>query len=237
MEATGDLLDLSLREFLEAVASEDPTPGGGTAAALAVAMSAGLTAMVARASGDWPEASAAVAQAERLRKRIAPLAQRDAEAYEEALVSMTLPERVEPVVRDMAVGAALWRAAEVPMAIAEAGADAACLASLVADHGTPARRGDAVAAALLAEAATWAAASLVKVNLTITAEDKRTEQARRLADTASSAARQAVQNTGRGVTSLYGRAGTRASAPCVEPPRGDRRVPRAAHGVARPGHA
>jgi methenyltetrahydrofolate cyclohydrolase len=139
VEATGDLLDLSLREFLEAVASEDPTPGGGTAAALAVAISAGLTAMVARGSGDWPEAGSAVAQAERLRKRIAPLAQRDAEAYEEALVSMTLPERVEPVVRDMSVGAALWRAAEVPMAIAEAGADAACLASLVADRGTPAR--------------------------------------------------------------------------------------------------
>jgi formiminotetrahydrofolate cyclodeaminase len=137
-----------------------------------------------------------VAQAERIRKRIAPLAQRDAEAYEEALVSMTLPERVEPVVRDMTVGAALWRAAEVPMAIAEAGADAACLASLVADRGTPARRADAVAAALLAEAATWAAASLVKVNLTITAQDKRTEQARRLAETASSAARQAVKTLG-----------------------------------------
>ena len=137
MAATGDLLDLSLREFLEAVASEDPTPGGGTAAALAVAISAGLTAMVARASGDWPEAGSAVAQAERLRKRIAPLAQRDAEAYEEALVSMTLPERVEPVVRDMAVGAALWRAAEVPMAIADAGSDAACLAAIVADRGTP----------------------------------------------------------------------------------------------------
>jgi methenyltetrahydrofolate cyclohydrolase len=194
--ATGDLLDLSLREFLEAVASEDPTPGGGTAAALAVAISAGLTAMVARASVDWPEAGSAVAQAERLRKRIAPLAQRDAEAYEEALVTMTLPERVEPAVRDMAVGAALWRAAEVPMAIAEAGADAACLALLVADHGTPARRADAVAAALLAEAAAWAAAGLVKVNLTITAEDERMEQARRLGETASSAARQAVRTLG-----------------------------------------
>ena len=91
METTGDLLDLSLRDFLEAVASEDPTPGGGTAAALAVAISAGLTTMVARASVDWPEAGSAVAQAERIRKRIAPLAQRDAEAYEEALVSMTLP--------------------------------------------------------------------------------------------------------------------------------------------------
>jgi methenyltetrahydrofolate cyclohydrolase len=196
VETTGDLLDLSLREFLEAIASEDPTPGGGTAAALAVAISAGLTAMVARASGDWPEAGSAVAQAERLRKRIAPLAQRDAEAYEEALVSMTLPERVEPVVRDMAVGAALWRAAEVPMAIADAGSDAACLAAIVADRGTPSRRADVVAAALLAEAATWAAASLVQVNLTITPDDGRTKQARRLAETASDAAREAVGTLG-----------------------------------------
>ena len=94
---------------------------------------------------------------------------------------MTLLERVEPTVRDMTVGAALWRAAEVPMAIAEAGADAACSASLVAERGTQARRADAVAAALLAEAATWAAAGLVKVNLTITAEDKRIQQARRWA--------------------------------------------------------
>ena len=196
MAATGDLLDLSLRDFLEAVASEDPTPGGGTAAALAVAISAGLTAMVARASGDWPEAGSAVAQAERIRKRIAPLAQRDAEAYEEALVSMTLPERVEPVVRDMTVGAALWRAAEVPMAIAEAGPTPPAWPRSSPTAGTQARRADAVAAALLAEAATWAAAGLVKVNLTITAEDKRTEQARRLGETASSAARQAVQTLG-----------------------------------------
>jgi methenyltetrahydrofolate cyclohydrolase len=192
----GDLLDLSLREFLEAVASEDPTPGGGTAAALAVAISAGLTAMVARASRDWADAGAVVAQAERIRKRISPLAQRDAEAYEEALVSMTLPERVEPVVRDMAVGAALWRAAEVPMEIAEAGADAACLAALVADRGIAARRADAVAAALLAEAAAWTAAGLVKVNLTVTEGDARTEHARRLAETASDWARQAVRTLG-----------------------------------------
>jgi methenyltetrahydrofolate cyclohydrolase len=190
---TGDLLDLSLRDFLETVASEDPTPGGGSAAALAVAISAGLTAMVARASPDWADAGATVAQAERLRKRAAPLAQRDAEAYEEALVTMTLPERVEPTVRDMAVGAALARAAAVPMAIAEAGADAAFLAALAADRGLAARRGDAVAAALLAEAGTRAAAGLVVVNLTVQEGDERSQQVELLADTASAAAREALR--------------------------------------------
>lgn len=191
MSATGDLLDLPLREFLDIVASEDPTPGGGSAAALAVAISAGLTAMVARASSDWPDAGSAIAQADSLRKRVAPLAQRDAEVYEEALATMTLPERVEPVVRDMAVGAALTRAAEVPMAIAEAGADAACLAAAVADRGTASRRGDAVTAALLAEAGTRAAAALVSVNLLVQPGDERAKHAELLVETASQAAREA----------------------------------------------
>jgi methenyltetrahydrofolate cyclohydrolase len=196
VEPAGDLLDLRLREFLDAVAGEEPTPGGGTAAALAVATSAALTAMVARASVEWPDASAAVAQAERLRKRTAPLAQEDAEAYEEALVTLHLPERVEPVVRDLAVGAALTRAAQVPMAIAEAGADAAALAALVADRGIADRRGDAVAAAFLAEAGTRAAAALVAVNLTVKENDERMKRAELLVATASSAAREAVRTIG-----------------------------------------
>jgi methenyltetrahydrofolate cyclohydrolase len=192
----GALLDLRLRELLEAIASEGPTPGGGSTAALAIAMSAALSAMVARASKDWPEAGAAIAQAEQLRRRTAPLAQRDAEAYEEALASVRLPERVEPNVRDAAVGAALARAAEIPLVIAEAGADAASLAALVADRGTPDRRGDAAAAALLAEAGTRAAASLIAVNLGVTPDDDRVVHAQALAASASEAAREAVRSTG-----------------------------------------
>jgi formiminotetrahydrofolate cyclodeaminase len=192
--SSGDLLDQSLGEFLEAVASEDPTPGGGSAAALAVALSAGLTAMVARATEGWREARSVVAQAERLRRRVAPLAQLDAEAYEEALVAMKLPERVEPTVRDMAVGAALKRAVDLPMAIAEAGADAACLAAHAADRGLEDRRGDAVTAALLAEAGTRAAAALVSVNLLVKAGDERAQRAELLAKTASEAAREAVRS-------------------------------------------
>lgn len=195
MVATGDLLDLRLREFLDVVASEEPTPGGGSAAALAVAISAGLLAMVARASPDWPEAGAVVAQAERLRKRTTPLAQRDAEAYEEALVTLRLPDRVESEVRDAAVGGALSRSVEVLLVIAEAAVDAAFLAALVADRGTPERRGDAIAAALLAEAGARAAASLVAVNLTMTADDDRVVHAKTLAETAAQSAREAVRST------------------------------------------
>ena len=191
---SGDFLDLPLHEFLDAVASEEPTPGGGSAAALAVTMSAALSAMVAKASGDWVQAGSVVAQAERLRKRAAPLAQRDAEAYEGALGSTRLPDRVEPGVRDAAVGAAMDRAAELPLQIVEAAADAASLAELVAERGAQERRGDAVAAALLAEAGARAAAVLVAVNLTMKPNDERIVLARELARAASEAATRAFRS-------------------------------------------
>lgn len=192
MERTGDWLDLSLRDLLDRFASEEPTPGAGSAAALAVAIAAGLCAMVARSSPEWSEARSAAAQAERLRSRVTPLAQADAEAYEEALVALGLPDLVEPEVRDSTIGAAVRRAAELPLAIAEAAADTAALAAAVAANGAPGRRGDVVGAALLAEAAARAAAHLVAVNLTMTTDDERLRRANAAVEAAAEYARTAV---------------------------------------------
>ena len=133
-----------------------------------------------------------MAQAERLRKRITPLAQADADAYEEALAALNLPSELEPEVRDMAIGQVLGRAVEVPLAIAEAGADVAVLAAVAAERGTLDRRADAVAAALLAESAAQVAAHLVAVNLIVTPEDDRVLRARAVAEVASAAARSAL---------------------------------------------
>jgi formiminotetrahydrofolate cyclodeaminase len=189
VEPTGEWLDGRLRDVLDDFASQDPTPGGGSAAAVVVAMAAGLCAMVARSSPEWAEAGAAVAQAERLRMRVAPLAQADAEAYEEALVALGLPELVEREVRDATIGATVARAAEIPLAIAEAAADTAALAASVAVDGIPERRGDAVGAALLAEAAARAAAHLVAINLTMTTNDERVRRAKAAVEAAREALR------------------------------------------------
>jgi methenyltetrahydrofolate cyclohydrolase len=188
----GDLLSLSLSGFVDSLAAEDPAPGGGSAAAIVVAMAAALCAKVARASPDWPDSRSAVAQAERLRRRTAPLAQSDAEAYEEALAALHLPTELEAEVRNMALGQVLARAAEIPLVIAEAAADTASLAALVADRGTPERRGDAVTAALLAEAAAKATADLVVGNLTVAPDDPRAIRAKSVAETASACAREAL---------------------------------------------
>ena len=58
-----DLLDSSVGEFIDVLAQEE-APGGGSAAAVTVAMAAGLVVMVAHASKDyWPEAGGAIGQA------------------------------------------------------------------------------------------------------------------------------------------------------------------------------
>jgi formiminotetrahydrofolate cyclodeaminase len=188
-----DLLDMRLGAFLEHLATEDPAPAAGSVAALAVTMAAGLCAKAARASRDWPEAQSAVAQAERLRRRTAPLAQSDADAYEEALAVLHLPDQLEVEVRDMAIGQVLARSAEIPLVIAEAGADVASLAALIAHRGAADRRAEAVVAAVLAEAATRSAAHLVAINLVVTATDERVVKARAASEVASAACRSAFE--------------------------------------------
>jgi methenyltetrahydrofolate cyclohydrolase len=185
-------LDLRLREFLEEVASEERTPGGGSVAALVTAAAAGLLAKVARSSTDtWPEARGIAAQAESLRARVAPLAQLDAEEYEAALRARSDGGEAQGERRDFALGRAYARAAEPPLQIVEAAADVAVLSVTVARNGDPSLRADALAAAALAAGAARAAAELVAVNLTASADDERVLRARVLADEAARAAEKA----------------------------------------------
>src|SRR3954471_23509468 len=76
-------LDLTLSEWLDELAAARAAPGGGSALAFAVATAAAATAMAARVS----KGGRLVPQAEALRARTAPLAQLDAETYEQALVA------------------------------------------------------------------------------------------------------------------------------------------------------
>jgi formiminotetrahydrofolate cyclodeaminase len=179
--ASSSYLEKTLAGFLDEVAAETPAPGGGSAAAVVVSMAAGLVAMVARISGkQWDGAGGAVAQAEALRARVTPLAQEDAEAYETVLTALRMPKDLEPEVRNNLIGDALSRAADVPLRIAEAAADVAELAADAAECGNPTPRADAVAAAILAEAAACVCANFVAINLATTETDERIGRAREL---------------------------------------------------------
>ena len=184
-----ELLDLRLRDFLDEIAGEGRTPGGGSVAALVTAMAAGLLAKVARRSVDtWPDAAGIAAQAESLRARAAPLAQADAEQYEAALLARGQSGEGQGARQDFALGQAYAKAAEPPLQIARAASDVAQLALTVAHNGEAALWADAVTAALFAAAAAKAAAELVAVNLTASAGDRRVLEAAKVAEEAARAA-------------------------------------------------
>jgi formiminotetrahydrofolate cyclodeaminase len=186
--------DQTVRGLCETVAAETSAPGGGSVAAIGGALAASLVAMAARFStSEWEDAAGMVAQAEALRARLLPLADEDAKAYENFLLARRMSQEVEAELRDAAIGDALSRAADVPLAIAEAAHDVAALAGEVAERGNANLRGDAATAALLAEAAVRSAANLVEINLATREGDERIQRARDLAEAARRISRQVLE--------------------------------------------
>ena len=158
--SASDYLDLPLGEFLDRVASDSPAPGGGSAAAIAVALAAGLAGMAARVStGQLSDAPELADQADASRHGVAPLARADAESYGRVLDAY---RESDPETRMARVRDALSGAADVPLAVAEAGSEVVAIASRLAEEGNPNLEGDALAAVLLAGAGVRAAVALVR---------------------------------------------------------------------------
>ena len=172
---------LPVARLQDVLAEAGAGPAGGSAAALAATMAAGLVRLVARVSADWADAPGVAAQASALGDRSLALADDDHRVYARAMAELAAP------VRDATLGAALRRAAEVPLQIAETAADVTMLAALAAREGSETVRADAWAAATLAEAATASAARLVHVNLATRPDDDLTTRADEAARAAASA--------------------------------------------------
>jgi formiminotetrahydrofolate cyclodeaminase len=187
---TPDYLELPVGRFLDLLASGESAPGGGSAIAVSVALAASLSIMAARLSTKHlADATGLVERAEGLRERVAPLARADAVAYGRVLVAQRAREAPY---RDGDVRAALSEAADVPLAVAETGAEVASIAARLASDGNPNLEGDALCAVLLADAGVRAAVRLVEINLSgEPGEDGRLERARELVETAASARRSA----------------------------------------------
>ena len=163
---TDDFLDQPLRRFFESVASESAAPSGGAAAAVTVALAAGLSAMAARLSvSQLRDSAQLVDQAERLRHRATELAQEDMTAFQAVHAAYALPKDRDPEGRRRRIHAALVGATEVPLEIAEVAAQVAELAGRLATGGNPNLQGDAVTGAFLALAGARSASALVELNV------------------------------------------------------------------------
>jgi len=118
--------DLTLRAFTEAVASDAPTPGGGSAGAVAGALASALVAKVAavckrRADNGDPLLGDINAQATAHLSALFTLADRDADSYDIVVAAYRLPKATdsEKHARRQAVQQALRTATEVPLESAE----------------------------------------------------------------------------------------------------------------------
>ena len=159
------LSDLTLEAFLGRVAERTAAPGGGSVAATACALAAALVEMAARFSSD-PRSAADADEAAELRVRALELIDRDAAAFTPVLEATRAGEDPEP---------ARAAAAQPPLEVAQLGARLAVLAAGQAANGNPNLRGDAITAALLAEAGVRAAAALVAINLSDPADVRRSQ--------------------------------------------------------------
>jgi formiminotetrahydrofolate cyclodeaminase len=142
------------------------------------------------------QAPGLAAEARALLRRAAPLAQADADAYAGVLAALRAPGQPDGRQREEQVSAALTRASEVPLEVAELGGRVAALAADIADRGNPAVRGDALAAAQLAAAAARTAAALVHINLAETPDDPGPARAAQWAADAARLAAQAARLPG-----------------------------------------
>ncbi|HLN81670.1 MAG TPA: cyclodeaminase/cyclohydrolase family protein [Thermoanaerobaculia bacterium] len=165
---------LSFEDLVKALASDAPTPGGGTAAALAGAMGASLAEMVAAltlAKEKYSASHEAVRPiglaAAHTRGELLRLAQEDSDSYDAVVAARRMPKETEEerAARIRRMSDANRAAAEVPMRTAREAAG--LLASLpeLAEKGNPNAASDAGAAALLLEAAVQGALLNVGINL------------------------------------------------------------------------
>jgi formiminotetrahydrofolate cyclodeaminase len=171
---TDSLSELSVRAFLERLASGDPTPGGGSASALVGALGASLVSMVCNLTvgreryADFEDDARSIqATAAELRDRLQRGIDEDTAAYGAVIAAYRLPRGTdqEKAERTDTIQAATVQAALVPLGLVEASAQVIVLAERALGRTNPNAASDLAVGALLGLAAMDGAAANVEVNL------------------------------------------------------------------------
>ena len=169
-----NLPNLTVKAFLDELASASPAPGGCSTAALAGALASALCGMVARLTlgreklrDRWPVMEEVAAEADRVRGRFLGLIDEDAEAYLSVVAARKLPRGTddERAARERAVVVAVLRSARAPLETLLLAGETALLAARALEQGNPSCATDAGSAALAARLAAEAAAYNVRINL------------------------------------------------------------------------
>lgn len=168
------LVDMKIAEFVDAIASKTPSPGGGSVAALSGALSAGLVSMVCQLTIDKKgyedvneEMKKILKEARELQKELLNLVDEDAKVYYKVVDAFKLPKNTEEErnIRSKEIQEALKKAAAIPLNCAKNCQKVMELAKFLTKRGNVNAISDSGVAAAMANSGIFGAALNVKINL------------------------------------------------------------------------
>ena len=168
------LVDRTLRDLLAAFSAPDPTPGGGSASALASAVGASLLMMVAglektRNGSDDDRAALAAASMTlaAIRDELTAAIDADTAAYDQVVAAYKLPKGTsdEQQARKSAIQRTLRAATDVPLSVMRLSARGCDQAATIAAHGHRAAASDVGVATALLRAGLHGAGLNVAINV------------------------------------------------------------------------
>ncbi len=168
------LAELTVKGFVQELASDSPAPGGGSVAALGAALGSALSSMVASLTVDkekyrdnWADMEKVRSEGLALCDRFIELMEADTEAFNVFMAALKMPKDTDEqkAARSAAIQAATKKAIEVPFDTMRECANVVRLAEIACSKGNPNAITDAGSAAVLARASAVAASYNVKINL------------------------------------------------------------------------
>ena len=175
-----DWTNMTIKEFQDALSSKNPTPGGGTASAIALGQSASLVAMVANLtignqkwSDGWEISDSALVLANKIIENSGRLAKEDSDSFDDVMSAFKLPKETEDqkIFRRGKIRESTLKAAEIPYNTALLALDLLKIMVPLSLHGNTNAISDIGVAALLATAACKGALFNVEINLNSLPED------------------------------------------------------------------
>ena len=167
-------MEMTLVDFQSALASKKATPGGGTAAAVALGQAAGLTEMVCsltlgseKWSDGWQAAEIARLVAAEVLLDAGRLANEDSAAFDSVVAAFRMPKENEDekLLRRDAIRQGTLHAAKVPLDTAKKGMELLHTLEQLAAKGNGNAASDVGVASLLASAAVKGALFNVEINI------------------------------------------------------------------------
>lgn len=193
--------EMNLDTFLEKLASKDPVPGGGGAAALAGALGIALGNMVGYLTvgkKKYAEVEEEIRQlnekADALRKELLELVEKDAQVFEPLSRAYSIPK--DDPSREQVMAVVLKEASEVPLTIMKKCCEAIDLIEVYGQKGSSLAISDAGCGVSICRAALESAALNVYINTKSMAD-------RELAEDLNTQVRQMLDVYGRKASEIY----------------------------------